>query len=107
MNTEPRKLSKLLNLCLYAKTSGGLHHGMCTVAHELQYRGFISLEESEIVKAECMKLVRETRLAGRYNYVSLLSSALLQRLSGKHVDVDDLCYLIYSCWIDKLETVGK
>lgn len=109
MNTEPRKLSELLDICLQVKASGELHCGMCIVAAELMNRGVINHEEREIVTRECMKLVRETRLPSRYNYVSLLRSALLQRLQSKHAHmvVDDLCYLIYSCWIDRLKTVGK
>ena len=107
MNTEPRKLSELLDICLHAKTPGGLRYGICTVADELQYHKVISYDEMWIVRDECMNLVRETRLKGGYKYVCLLRSALLQRLSGKHMDVDDLCYLIYSCWIDKLKTEGK
>lgn len=109
MNTEPRKLSELLDICLQVKASEGLQCGMCIVAAELMTRGVINPEEREIVTRECMKLVRETRMPSRYNYVSLLSSALLQRLQSKHalMVVDDLCYLIYSCWIDKLELEGK
>ena len=107
MNSEPRKLSELLHLCLHAKTPIGLRYGMCTVAGELRYREVISHKEEKIVKDECMNLVRETRLQGDYGYVCLLRSALLQRLRGNHMDVDDLCYLIYSCWIDKLKSVDK
>lgn len=107
MRTEPRKLSELLDLCLHFKPSGGLRYGMCTVASELWYRKIISHEEMKIVKDECMKLVSETRLHGGFKPVCLLRQALLQLLSGKHMDVDDLCYLIYSCWIDKLESEGK
>ena len=105
---KPRKLSELLDICLHAKTSGGLRYGMCSVAAELRYYGTVSLEEVEIIKVNCMKLVRETRPQGDiYGYVCLLRSALLQRLQGKHMDVDNLCYLIYSCWIDKLKSEGK
>lgn len=108
MNNEPRKLSELLDLCLHTKSPGGLRYGMCSVADGLEYRGFLSRVETRLIKDECMKLVSETRLQGDiYGYVCLLRSALLQRLRGKHMDVDDLCYLIYSCWIDKLESEGK
>lgn len=107
MSAEPRKLSELLDICLHTKTSKGLHWGMCIVAAELMDKEVINNEEKERVTRECMKLVREIRLPGRYNYVSLLSSALVQRLQGKHIDAVDLCYLIYSCWIDKLKTEGK
>ena len=106
MGTEPRKLSELLDICLHTKTPGGLQYGMCTVAAELEYRKIISHDEMWLVKDECMALVRETRLRG-HRAVCLLRSALLHRLSGKHMDVDDLCYLIYTCWIDKLESEGK
>lgn len=107
MSNKPRKLSVLLHLCLHIKTSEGLRYGMCAKASELRYRAVLSLEEVWIVKEECMQLVHETRLQGAHNYVDLLRSALLQRLQGNHIDVDDMCYLIYSCWIDKLESEGK
>lgn len=81
----------------------GVNYGMCVVAHDLEYRRDITIEEMYIVENECMKLVGETQL----NPTCLLRSALLQRLQGNHIDVDDLCYLIYSCWIDKLESEGK
>ena len=103
MNNEPRKLSELLSMCLQEKTAMGVNYGMCIVAHDLEYRRVITLEEMWIVEYECMKLVGETRL----NPACLLRSALLQRLQGNLIDVDDLCYLIYSCWIDKLKTEGK
>lgn len=103
MNTEPRKLSVLLSMCLQDRTAMGVNYGMCVVAHDLEYRGVLSHDEMRLVTRECMKLVSETRL----NPTCLLRSALLQRLQGNHMDVDDQCYLIYSCWIDKLESEGK
>ena len=104
MNTEPRKLSVLLELCLHIKpTTGGLRYGLCAIADDLNDRGHISLEEMWLVQDECMKLVGETRL----NPACLLHTALLQRLRCHRRYLEDMCYLIYSCWIDKLESEGK
>lgn len=108
-NTEPRKLSELLRICLHHATtiSTGLSYGMCIVAEDLKILQTISLEEEKIVKDNCMKLVHETQLEGGHMPVHFLRTALFQRLQGNHIYVDDLCYLIYSCWIDKLESEGK